>query len=409
MSDQKYRKFYVDWWEIKTSTIYGAVAMLFLLAGIIGGGYWLYKNNWVIQPPSDEAPKNSARIVSFEGDVRIIRVTTRKTERVVKETYVQAGDTIQTQSDGRAQVKMIDGSMLSVRPNSTVVIRDSKSIFGGTSVRVKLDDGQIRVKTEDQTESSDNIVEVKEVENRLSAQTEASFNLNDTADRGEIRITRGTIESNADGVKTVIKSDEYASLENGKVSSREKLIQPPILTNPANAEQIMTLGGSKAVAFNWKKPDDGSGFTYHIQIAQSPFFVTDKISVEKTSIAGTSYGAGNLTAGTYFWRVRAASGSGQTSEWSEPARFVIIKQTSSEKIRASDWQVEYLGGRLYRISGKTQPGATVNISGRETFARSDGSFLIQITSNSSTVAVNIYDERGNRGRYNLNLRTGRAG
>lgn len=44
---------------------------------------------------------------------------------------------------------MIDGSILSIRPNSTVVIRDSSSLLGGTSVRVKLDDGQIRVRTED--------------------------------------------------------------------------------------------------------------------------------------------------------------------------------------------------------------------------------------------------------------------
>lgn len=408
MSEQKYRKYYIDWWELKTSTIYGVIAMVFLIGGIGGGGYWLYKNNWIIQPPADEIPRNAARIISYEGDVRIIRVKTRNTERVVKETYVQAGDTIQTQSDGRAQVRMIDGSMLSVRPNSTVVIRDSKSIFGGTSVRVKLDDGQIRVKTEDQTESSDNIVEVKETENRLSAQTDASFNLNDDANRGEIRISRGTVESNADGVKTVVKSDEFASLENGKISSKEKLHQPPDLTNPNNAEQILTTGGSKSVSFAWKKPSSDSSFTYHLQVAQSPFFVSDKIVIEKTSLSNTGFGSDNLAAGTYFWRLRATSNTGQTTEWSEPARFTIIKQTGSSKIEAGEWEIEYLGGTLYRVSGKTQPGATVRVSQRETFARSDGSFLIQVSSNSSTVAIEIYDERGNRGRYNLNLKTGKA-
>lgn len=405
---QKYRKFYVDWWEIKSSTIYSVVVLVFLSVAIFGGSYWLWKNDWVIQPPSNDAPANSARIFSYQGDVRIIRVTTRKTERVVKETYVQAGDTIQTQSDGRAQVRMIDGSMLSVRPNSTVVIRDSKSIFGGTSVRVKLDDGQIRVKTEDQTESSDNIVEVKETENRLAAQTEASFNINQKANRGEIRISRGSIETKSGDDKTIIKKDEYVALNDGKISNKENLLKPPKLYDPENSKQIITSKITEGVSFRWQKPDDRSTFTYHLQVSQSPFFVTDKIIIEKTSLSSSNYKSGEVSAGTYFWRVRASSSSGQTTEWSEPARFTIIKQTSSEKIRAEDWEVEYLGGSLYRVRGITQPGATVRISGRETFARSDGSFLIQISNASSSVIVEIYDERGNRGQYNLNLKTGKA-
>ncbi len=408
MSEQKYRKFYVDWWEIKSSTVYGAIIFLFLILAVSGGGYWLWQNNWVIQTPEDEAPKNAAQIVSYEGDVRVIRVTTRKTERVVKETYVQAGDTIQTQSDGRAQVRMIDGSMLSVRPNSTVVIRDSKSIFGGTSVRVKLDDGQIRVKTEDHTESSDNIVEIKETESRLSAQTDASFNLNPDADRGEIRISRGRVEAKTGDEKTIIKQDEFAAVDHGRITDKEKLLNPPKLVSPENSSQILTQSNSKSLTFNWSKPDGKSSFTYHLQVAKSPFFVSDKIVIEKTSLSNNGYGSQELSNGTYFWRVRASSASGQTTDWSEPARFTIIKQTSSSKITASEWGSEHLGGKLYQVKGVTDPGATVRISGRETFARSDGSFLMQVSSGSSSVSVDIYDERGNRGRYNLNLRTGRA-
>lgn len=408
MSDRKNRKFYIDWWEIKTSTIYGVVALLCVVAIIGGGGYWLWKNNWVIQAPTDEAPRNTARIVSFQGDVRIIRVTTRKTENVTKEVYVQAGDTIQTQADGRAQVEMIDGSTLSVRPNSTVIIRDSRSIFGGTSVRVKLDDGQIRVKTEDQKESSDNIVEVRETENRLAAQTDASFNLNDEANRGEIRITRGSIESRSGENKTIIKKDEYATLEGGRVSGKEDLVKTPELLSPKTSERLLTKGSGKSVLFSWKKPDTNSKYLYYLQVSKSPFFVSDKIVVNKTSLADTNFNVSEMPVGVYFWRVQAKAGSGQITEWSEPTRFVIAKQTASSKIIVEDWKVELVGGKLYIINGATKPGATVTISGRKTFARSDGSFSLQISSNSSSVTVEIYDEQGNRGRYNLNLKTGKA-
>ncbi|MDQ3636301.1 MAG: FecR family protein [Acidobacteriota bacterium] len=142
MSNQKYRKFYIEWWKIKKSTVYRGTAILVFLTILIGGGWWLWTSDWLNSQLSDgNAPKDAAQIVSFEGDIRIIRLSTRATERVTEAAYVSAGDTIQTQSDGRAQIKMIDGSILSIRPNSTVVIRDSSSLLGGTSVRVKLDDG----------------------------------------------------------------------------------------------------------------------------------------------------------------------------------------------------------------------------------------------------------------------------
>jgi hypothetical protein len=271
-----------------------------------------------------------------------------------------------------------------------------------------LDDGQIRVKTEDHTEGSDNIVEVKETENRLSSQTDASFNLNPEADRSEIRINRGSVESKTGEDKTVIKKDEFVALNNGKISTKEKLLLPPDLIEPPNSEQIITSGSEIDVSFEWGKPSVKSSFTYHLQIARSPFFVTDKIILEKTALSNTGFSSAGLSAGTYFWRVRASSDSGQTSEWSEPARFTIIKQVSAEKIEAKDWEVEHLGGTLYRIKGNTQSGATVRVGQRETFVRSDGSFILQISSSSSSVAVEIYDERGNRGRYSLNLKTARA-
>ncbi|MDH3528219.1 MAG: FecR domain-containing protein [Acidobacteriota bacterium] len=405
----KYRKFYVDFWRIKKRTIYSALAVLGLAATVGGGAYWLWKNNWVIQPPdSNSGPSNAARIVSFQGDVRIVRVSTRKTERVVKETYVVAGDTIQTQADGRAQVRMIDGSMLSIRPNSTVVIRDSKSLLGGTTVRVKLDDGQIRVKTEDQPKSTNNVVEIKQSENRIYGQTDASFNLNKKTDRGEIRITRGTVRSDVDGVSTTLRGNEYATIKNGRVTSKEELLDPPSLRNPSASMQVATSGSEQPVEFSWARPPKGSDFKYQLQVSKSPFFVDGRNEINENLITAITFKAAGLKPGTYFWRVRATADSGQTTEWSEPSRFTVVKTKRATSIQAGRWSVEHLGGSLYRISGITNPGATVRIANRETFARSDGSFLIQISSGSRNVGVEINDDEGNRGKYDLSLSTGKA-
>ena len=71
-------------------------------------------------------------------------------------------------------------------------------------------------------------------------------------------------------------------------------------------------------------------------------------------------------------------------------------------------QVELLGGTIYRITGRTEPGTVVRVAGRETFATSDGAFLLQISSAAPNVRVELNDDRGNRSRYTLSLTTGGA-
>jgi len=255
--EKNFRKYYVDWWTVRKSTIYVIVAILVVVGLLVGGGFWLSANDWIISSPLEEnVPKDAATIVSFEGNVRIIRAQTRETERVTKTTFVRAGDTVQTQGGGRAQIRMIDGSTLSVRPDSTVVIRDSTSILGGTSVRVKLDGGQIRVRTENQTESSNNVVEVKESENKLLSQTEASFNINSKTDRGEIRINRGGVESTVGGKTVTVKEKEFASIENGKLVSKETLLEAPVLSEPSPSKQIQSGSNGGRVGFKWRKPSN---------------------------------------------------------------------------------------------------------------------------------------------------------
>jgi len=410
MSDpNKQRRYYIDWWNIKKSTVYGTITVVLLLGTIIGGGWWLYRNEFFLSKTNEvtDMPKDAARIISFEGDVRVTRAATRETIIVTKTTYVIAGDTVQTQADGRAQIQMIDGSVLTIRPNSTVIIRDSSSIFGGKNVRVALDGGQINVKTEDQPADTENVVEVKESENKLLSQTDASFGINPNTSGGEIRVSRGGVESSVGDDKTMVQNGEFASINNGK-TSKENLLLPPKLSTPNAQNPVQALAsGAADVTFTWEKPAV-SIQSYHLQASRSPFFVPDTIVFERTGLTQTSFTVANLAPGTYYWQVRAIANSGQTSEWSEKSRFTIVKGQASQAIGVTDWKVEKVGGKIYRISGKTQSGAIVRAAGRETFATGDGSFQLQIAAPTSEVTVEISDERGNRSGFVLSLDSARV-
>ena len=186
--DHQYRKFYIEWWNIRKTTIYTIVTVIILAVGAGALYWWASRHDWFAAAQQADIPSDSAQIISFEGDVRVTRASRRETIVVTRETYVAAGDTIQTQADGRATLRMIDGSVYTVKPNTTLVVRDNSSIFGGKNIRVALDDGQLNVRTDQQPENTENVVEVAESENKLMSDTDASFNADAQTNGGEIRI-----------------------------------------------------------------------------------------------------------------------------------------------------------------------------------------------------------------------------
>lgn len=404
MQENKYRKFYVDWWNIRRSTIYLLIAIILLGAGILWGLSYASRNNWFLPDEQANVPKDAARIVSFEGDVRITRAATRETIVVKQETFVAEGDTIQTQSDGRCIVQMIDGSTYSVRPNSTVVVKTSTSLFGGKNVRVTLDDGQLNVRTDDQPPDVNNIVEVADSENKLLPKTDASFNADETG--GEIRISRGGVETTIGGEKTTISENEFASVSGGKLSARERLMAPPRPTQPGNSAQIVDQGGGVSVAFNWQDAEGNPGANYYLQVSRSPTFASDAIMVDRSGMTAREFRLAGLTPGNYYWRVKATGRSGQTTNWNDAWKFMVVRAGERIAIDASDWRVERVGGNVYLLSGRTQPGMAVRAAGRDTFAGADGTFRLQISSPSVETAVEIGDDRGNRGGFIISLRNG---
>lgn len=405
--ERKYRKIYVEWWKIRKSTIYGLVAFVVVCVMVVGGGWWAIRNNFFVPKDVSDIPKDAARIISFEGDVRITRAATRETILVTKETYVAAGDTIQTQADGRAIVQMIDQSVYSVRPNSTVVIRDSSSLFGGKNVRVSLDDGQLNVRTDKQPENTENVVEMQDSETEVQSETDASFNTDSQS--SEIRISRGSVETTVGGTKTTIAENEFAAVNNGRIATREKLLGPPKQNSPANMAQIVDAsGGGSTVSFSWQ--DDGSSpvASYYLQVSRSPFFASDSILVDRSSITSRGFRLAGLVPGTYYWRLKTTAKSGQTSDWNDPWKFNVVKRGASKTIDVTEWNVDRVGGNVYIVAGKTQSGMLVRSQGRDTFAGSDGSFRMQISTPLSEVAMEFGDDKGNRAGFVLSLRTAKV-
>src|SRR4029079_1605739 len=401
MVTNKTSRFAYDWWIIQKRFVYLVIA-LFMLCGLAAGAaLYVYKygnpfrNVAVVNQPA------GARFVSFEGDVRVIRAATREMIPANADTELYPGDTVQTQASGRARVALADGSTLLIKPNSTIIVRDNARADDGkkTNVHVRVDSGQLSVRTEQQADGTTNVVETPQTKNTVGQQTNASFGVNPEGTE-EIRVSTGAIETtNRAGEKTAITGGEYVSVNNsGRLSPAQKLLDVPQLAIPHDREQVFVgPNGAASVALKWLRPQSGTPAYYRVEVATSPFFVTDGKVIERDQLVANEFGASDLRPGVYFWRVRATSASGQASDWSDPLKFIVVNRGTGSQVAVSNLSAELLSGNIYLIRGKADPGTTIRVGGRETIAPPDGAFQIQVTASAATreLMVEGQDSQGN--------------
>lgn len=406
----KTRRFVFDWWVVDKRAVYLLIAFL-ILCGLAASGtlyVWIYGNP-LRNVGQGAKLASGARFISFEGEVRVIRSATRETVVPGADTELYPGDTVQTQASGRARVSMADGSTLVVRPNSTIIVRDNATDDDGkkTNVHVVVDSGQMDVRTEQQNESATNVVETPKTSNKLGAQTRASFGVNPEGTE-EIRVNTGQIEAtDRRGEEKTLHAQEYVAVNpQGTISQPQKLLDIPQASQPRDLEKFLVEGsGSASISLKWLKPQSGTAGFYKVEVATSPFFVDGGKVIERDQLGSTEFTASDLRPGVYFWRVRAIASSGQASDWSEPKKFIIATRGTGSRVTVSNLVAELLGGQIYLIRGRSEPGTTIRAGGRETIVPAEGTFQLQVTSPPGTgeITIDAEDSRGNVTPYRLSL------
>src|SRR5215212_8913921 len=406
-------RFAFDWWIIEKRFVYLIIALLLLCGLAVGAVVYVKKYGNPFGSFAALKQPSGARFVSFEGDVRVIRAATREIIAANGDTELYPGDTVQTQASGRARIGLADGSILLVKPNSTIIVRDNAKADDGkrTNVHVVVDSGQLSVRTEQQTDGTTNVVETPKTKNTMGQQTNASFGVNPEGTE-EIRVTTGQIETtNSAGDKTSIRGGEYVAVNNsGRLSPAQRLLDVPQPAQPHDLEKVFIgNNGAANVALKWQRPQSGTPAYYRVEVATSPFFVTDGKVIERDQLVATEFGASDLRAGVYFWRVRATAASGQASDWSDPLKFIVVPKGTGSQVALSNLSAELLGGSIYLIRGNAEPGITIRVVGRETIAGPDGVFQLQVTAAAAVreLTVEAQDPRGNRSQYKVSL-SGRA-
>ena len=317
----------LEWVVVSKRRVYTAALLLLALTALGAGSYL-----WLNGGPSGAAlagspPAESARFQTLEGEVRVVRNVTREIVRADADTRLHPGDVVQTQATGRASLKLADGSTLSIQPNSVLAIAENTGTGGGRAahVRVAVEGGQVRMNTEAQSPGVSNVVETPLAKNTLSARTAATFDVHE--DRSEeVRVGSGTVERSTGAGRTAIGAGEYVAFGgSGEVRRRERLLDAPVAYAPAHLEKIPAQAdGEAAVTLRWTRPMASVPAFYQVELASSPFFVKQGIVFERGHLSAPELIITGLRQGSYFWRVRAASNTGQDSEWCTPQKFTVF-------------------------------------------------------------------------------------
>jgi len=215
------------------------------------------------------------------------------------------------------------------------------------------------------------------------------------------------------GQQTTLQGGQYVSVNpSGTLSRPQRLLDVPAPVEPKDLQKVLVGGnGSANVNLKWQRPLSGSPAYYRVEVATSPFFVANGKVVERDQLVAMEFGASDLRPGVYFWRVRATEQSGQTSDWSEAQKFIVSPSGTGSQVTVSNLTAELLGGNIFLVRGRAEPGTTVRIAGREMIVPTEKSFQLQITvsANTNEVVLEAGDPQGNSSQYKVALRAGRKG
>src|SRR5947207_6437951 len=117
---------------------------------------------------------------------------------------------------------------------------------------------------------------------------------------------------------------------------------------------------------------------YRVEVATSPFFVPSGKVIGRDQLTVTQFEVRDLRPSVYFWRVRATAASGQTSDWSEPLKFIVTTQgNNGVEVPVANLSAVHLGGNVYIIRGISSPGVTLRVSDHQANAATDVRFKYQ--------------------------------
>lgn len=320
--------------------------------------------------------KREAHFLNIDGTVRIRKAQSLEWLRADYNTSLEKGDFVQTGSQGMARIIFADGTNYVLKPDSLIVVEESREdpVTRATRVAVQVSSGAVDLSTgRFDVPGSTSQVSFENATARLTEESRAMVRNDPTKNVHEFTVEQGQAEVTRDSTRVRLGQYDQVTFTREKPGLiRQKVIAPPSLVAPPNmALTVSKEPKAAALDFEWSSVPGAVG--YRLQVSPSGMF--SNLAVDRKVAGRTSTKVSGLEEGTYYWYVTSIDAKGVESQPGTPNRFNLVQEVEagSEVFLEVTRIVQH--GRVLEVVGRTEPGSMVIINNEQVFSiAADGAF-----------------------------------
>lgn len=349
-----------------------------------------------------------ASFIAVDGRVEYRRGGAGDWQTARNRVALADGDYVRTAANGSAEIIFADGTIYTVRPNTSFVVSGTGGDDGGGERAIAMDYGWVNLNTVRPAR-----VTTPAAEARVREESEAYVAYDASSQRARFGAFRGSLQVASDGETVDLGALEETEQVRGRLSETRPLPPPPQPLEPTDNLEV-DAAQTPELVLAWE-PVTGA-VRYALQISSSHLFADNVIDVvDRTKPRAT---LGLRGEGNFQWRVAALDRGGVRGPWSTPRRFRVslpgespagepaASPAAEADAESADHtppalEVEEISpyGNIFIVRGSTDPGSTVEIAGEPASVAADGSFFktIQLGEEGwSSIEVRARDAWGNQ-------------
>ena len=345
---------------------------------------------------------SEAHISEFVGNVHILGGGNTLIKAEI-DTKIREKDIIKCGAKSACKIGFIDGSVFTIKSNSTVVferINENKS-ENLLEITIKLLRGAISVETLGLSDfNQDFSINVKGTVVKFKGNTSAEIEMRNAGKGIAVFCYDGNVRVMVNGGDKIFDLPTRLMCRINVDTEAVSKYKIPPAPRPEEPISLSTIDKNSRtnIVFKWAPTFNVTG--YYFQLAKDNMFAN--VIVDKFGYSGTTLILPMLGEGKYFWRVAAINNVNERGQFSETITFTVISGKTNNFIDNTPPEVKIekinVFGSVVIVSGKTEPGATLIINNHLVEIGKDGKFsYIQKMYQKGKNAINIIarDAAGN--------------
>lgn len=311
-----------------------------------------------------------AWFVNVEGEVQYRRGESGPFVKAHSRDFLFEGDYVRSASSASAEIYFHwDETRFTIRPNTFFKVSGGRRANSDTLGFMEY--GYVDLDTSQASSG----VETRYSQVRISENSNASVEIDRKSKQSRIRVSEGgaRVTSRETGEVAELNDRQQVIQKGSELGRVVDIPDAPRLLTPDDNHNV-DIDSTKKVQLRWQEVPDAT--RYALQISRSRLFGSTIIDTSRR--VGNSATLGLRDEGSYVWRVAAISNTGVRGAWSEPRKFRVESWRGLAIERdeiAPPLEVDVImNGNIAILRGKSEPGARVEMDGKEIPVSGDGTF-----------------------------------